>query len=1553
MDRFENKAAVTAAIATYSSKLMRSDEHALVDFYDFSEFVNQFYQNISFEELKKADIELMSFQVEKAWNLIQKRSSDMPLIVFDGASIYLHNDNRSFLVDSVTSELQRLGYVIDVLIHPVIKVIRDVDGNLCDLYKSENSTIEECAENIGFESLIYLNLKVCLDESQQDFLRSQLLHVLKNVSFAVDDYQSMRQQSQEIAKTYVRLYQEEFFLNESLVDIAGFLNWLDQDNFIFLGSRYFTIKGFPNPAFATISCDNIFSENLGIFRDLTYANHEDLAAKIVQNSSEKSFEFPSFFSIMKTKIRSVVHRPSRMNSFEILDIDEQGSVLGVYQFVGMFTRSSFSKSPFSIPILQKKVQKILNRFGFPPQWHNGKLLISILNSVPQDELFQITENELYDLCAKVMQLKEQVAVFIHEDNFSSFSTIMIYLPRDRYSFGIKEKFENYLSSTLKENVTSSHVYLSDFPFARLIFVSDSKSLNVDCLELAEQLDQLSLSWVEQLIRHSALFSQYQKTFPIAYQEAFSPSDAIIDFESLRQVNEVNPIRLRCFSPKDAENFKVNIFHLHQALPLSSLLPILENLGLKVLSETSYLLKINNDDIWLHSFEFQNSDLLIDDSLKQNITEAFYKVWAGEVENDSFNQLILTAGLTYRDVIVIRAYTRALRQMRFQYSTDYVAAIFSRYPKITKMLVSFFKDKFKENQQDLSSHLKQIYEELRSVSRIDDDRIIRRFLNILQATLRTNYYQNSFGSYLSFKFDSMLLDSIPEPKPLFEIFIYSPRFEACHLRGGKVSRGGIRWSDRAEDFRDEVLGLMKAQMVKNSIIVPLGSKGGFFVKNYEHLLMQGACAEVLRLEVISCYRLMMEGLLGLTDNLINGKIVKPIDTVCYDNDDPYLVVAADKGTATFSDTANSVSRDYEFWLSDAFASGGSYGYDHKKIAITARGAFVSIDRHFRELDFDIYSTPFTAIGVGDMAGDVFGNGMLQTDKIKLIAAFNHQHIFLDPNPDAETSYCERKRLFDLPNSKWSDYDPSCLSKGGGVFDRSLKIIPLSFEVRSFLSAAFHKEIPEELSPDELISYLIKAPIDLLWFGGIGTFIKESHETHVEVGDHQNDRVRVNAKDINARVVGEGANLAMTQRARIEYALKGGKINTDAIDNSAGVDCSDHEVNLKILFSTLLAEGRITFEERNQLLKSMTDDVTNLILQDNKLQTQILSIMERLAVKEINTYQALIRNLESDPYYPLNRALEFLPEDDVFERRLSQKQSLTRPELAILLSYSKISLYQRILDSGLPENSYFDDYLICYFPKLIQSSFASEIKKHPLRHEIVATVLSNQLINRVGPEFVFEISQVVGVSIIEVLDAFICIVRIFNLDLLWDEVENIQSLEDRYKTLISIKQGVEQCVVVFLRHKVSCHLDECFSYLGQSMDVLLTEFKRQNTDAEFENYKNIWPILLDIACEGLKDESQKLISACLEINSVFGFENMSSLINSINVDSQWQKAAKVSLVDDLIQSQAQLTKQIVAAGGINEWKKTRQNMIDILQQNSRLATNDFAFLSYSVRQLQRLF
>jgi glutamate dehydrogenase len=892
-------------------------------------------------------------------------------------------------------------------------------------------------------------------------------------------------------------------------------------------------------------------------------------------------------------------------------------------------------------------------------------------------------------------------------------------------------------------------------------------------------------------------------------------------------------------------------------------------------------------------------------------------------------------------------------MHFPYSSDYVAAIFSRYPKITKMLVSFFKEKFREDQHDLSVHLKQIYEELKAVSRIDDDRIIRRFLNILQATLRTNYYQDSFGSYLSFKFDSMLIDGIPEPKPLFEIFIYSPRFEACHLRGGKVSRGGIRWSDRAEDFRDEVLGLMKAQMVKNSIIVPLGSKGGFFVKNYETLLTQGSSAEALRLEVVSCYRLMMEGLLGLTDNLINGKIVKPIDTVCYDNDDPYLVVAADKGTATFSDTANSVSRDYGFWLGDAFASGGSYGYDHKKIAITARGAFVSIDRHFRELDFDIYKTPFTAVGVGDMAGDVFGNGMLQTDKIKLIGAFNHQHIFLDPNPDAEASYCERKRLFDLPNSKWSDYNLNCLSKGGGIFNRSLKIIPLSFEVRSFLSAAFQKEISEELSPDELISYLIRAPVDLLWFGGIGTFIKESYETHTEVGDHQNDRVRVNAKDINARVIGEGANLAMTQRARVEYALKGGKINTDAIDNSAGVDCSDHEVNLKVLFSTLLTEGRITFDERNQLLKSMTEDVTDLILEDNKRQTQILSIMERLASKEIDTYRALIRNLESDPYYPLNRALEFLPEDDEFERRLSQKQSLTRPELAILLAYSKISLYQRILDSGLPENSYFDDYLIRYFPELIQSDLASEIKKHPLRNEIVATVLSNQLINRVGPEFIFEISQVVGVSIIEVLDAFVCIVRIFNLEALWDEVENIQSLEDRYKTLISIKQGIEQCVVVLLRHKVSCSLDGCLIHLGQSIDVLLTEFKQQSEDAEFENYKNIWPILLDIACEGPQENPQELISACLASRSVFGFENMSVLINSINVDSQWQKSAKVSLFDDLINYQAQLVKQIVAAGGINEWLQTRQNMVGVLQQNSRLATNDFAFLSYSVRQLQRLF
>jgi len=775
--------------------------------------------------------------------------------------------------------------------------------------------------------------------------------------------------------------------------------------------------------------------------------------------------------------------------------------------------------------------------------------------------------------------------------------------------------------------------------------------------------------------------------------------------------------------------------------------------------------------------------------------------------------------TVQKINIFKAYAHFLRQVEFDYPLDVMANVLTQHWITTQTLRDLFHARFSPLSASTEKEnclLTNIEEQLKAITNKDHHEILRRFLNCIQATVRTNFYQEPGREWLSLKFDCGTLVNLPKPSPLYEIFIYAPFMEACHLRSDKISRGGIRWSDRPEDFRNETLSLMKTQTVKNAVIVPLGSKGTFLAARYQDIQENGASAADLKAEVIRCYDAMIRGLLDITDNLIGGNVQHPPQTVCHDGDDPYLVVAADKGTSSFSDLANKIAAEYGFWLGDAFASGGAHGYDHKKMAITSKGAWISIDRHFRELGIDYQETPFTVVGIGDMSGDVFGNGMLRSNKAKLIAAFDHRHIFIDPNPDPAKSFDERRRLFNLENSSWADYNPGLISKGGGVFSRTDKTITLSPEIKQTFGIAENTKV---LTPNELISILLKENVDLLWFGGVGTFIKASHESHGDVHDHHNDAIRVDAKDIKATIIGEGANLGVTQKGRIEFALKGGKINTDAIDNSAGVDCSDHEVNLKIFFSHLEQEGKINRLERNQLLHAMTEEVSELILRDNYRQTLILSLMERSETGDLDAYQSLIKYLESDSELPLNRQIECVPSDEEINRRRLNHQGLTssqikssglprfarhdetpassggpkgrgdpekqvsssslgltRPELAILLAYAKNNLHRHLMvslkDSDLP---LFDSYFIGYFPKTLQDRFPDDLLNHPLKKEILVTVLANDVMNRMGPCFLHQVCQSYKVDFLTALTAYLKVIQSSDSQSLWENTDNLISIE----------------------------------------------------------------------------------------------------------------------------------------------------------------------------------
>ena len=1122
-----------------------------------------------------------------------------------------------FLVDSVRMALNRLGINSHLLLHTPVAVKRDAKNNLVDFLELGSKS-----KALSKETIFLIEIDRQTSKDAIDSLTKELRSVMDEVSLTVADWEPMRNKLQDVTKAFEA--KNGNCSKEITRETKTFLNWLYDHNYTLMGYRYYKVVGIEGD-FEWIAENE---SSLGLMKN-SQSDRKRLLSAQPASAREVALS-PSPLMLTKSNTHARVHRPAYMDYVGVKEFDKNGNVVGEHRFLGLYSASFYNTSATSLPILKEKINRICAASGFEPGSHAYKAILNIIETYPRDELLQGSDEELGQILLGILQMQERgiSRLFVRKDAFGRFFSCMVYMPRERYNTQLRKDTQALLKQSFRsDDEVEFTTYFSESVYARthyLVRVKDNSG-EFDVKEIEKNIAELTKSWADRLgtaLRQEfgegkgkTLEQKYGNAFTRSYKDQNLPSAALVDIELIEQLSDTNTLDMLYYRPQeegpDSRGVKLKLFHKNEPIHLSDVLPMLENFGLRVIDESPYQVTCSGGDVhWIMDFSMlQNEhDKKMDMEQAQGLfQDAFAKVWYGDLEDDGFNRLVLSAGLTGRSVTILRAYAKYMRQTGSSFSLDYIAGTLADYPNIAEMLVELFAERFdpnrKRNKKKSEALQTKIESALDDVSNLDDDRIIRRYEDMILATLRTNFYQPDLEGndkpYASFKIQPELIPDMPLPLPKFEIFVYSPRVEGVHLRGGKVARGGLRWSDRQEDFRTEVLGLVKAQQVKNTVIVPVGAKGGFVCKQLPNTKDRG---EIFK-EGQACYRIFIRSLLDITDNIVDGAIVPPTNVVRLDEDDPYLVVAADKGTATFSDIANGISEEYGFWLGDAFASGGSIGYDHKKMGITAKGAWESVKRHFREIGIDCQTTEFTCVGVGDMAGDVFGNGMLLSKHTRIVGAFNHLHIFFDPNPDAKASYKERQRLFENPSLTWDDYDKSLISKGGGIFNRSSKSIKLTSEMKKWLGTR-----QATMTPNELIHNMLQMPVDLIWNGGIGTYVKATSETHSEVGDRANDNVRVNGNQVQAKIVGEGGNLGLTQLGRIEYAANGGRVNTDFIDNVGGVDCSDNEVNIKILLNSLVNSGDLTIKQRNELLYDMTDDVSDLVIQDCYRQTQSISITE---------------------------------------------------------------------------------------------------------------------------------------------------------------------------------------------------------------------------------------------------------------------------------------------------------------------------------------------------------
>jgi glutamate dehydrogenase len=1289
--------------------------------------------------------------------------------------VQIVNDDMPFLVDSVQMELARHGLTLHLIAHPIVTVRRDAHGKLVELLAQEEG------ERTTRESLMHVEVDRIVDSAQRSQLAADLVRVLGDVRIAVTDWKAMQQKMRDVSAELGR--DPPPLPPETVAETRAFLDWLVDNHFTYIGYRAHDLVTTPDGLGLSI----VKGSGLGLLRERSEAalspSFMQLPARLREHARDRNM-----LVITKSNWRATVHRPGYLDYIGVKRYDASGQVSGEHRFIGLYTSTAYSANPADIPLLRHKVARVIERAGVPPGSHAGKTLANILDTYPRDELFQIDEDALTRTALAILKLegRQRLRLFLRYDLYERFVTCLVYAPRERYTTELRLRWQKILVGAFNGSGSEFAVLLSQSALVRVLITVRTQPGQLprpDARELERKLAEASRRWEDDLQqaldrtlgegRAGPLLRRYANAFPAAYREDFQARSGVHDIEMVERALATGTVAMNLYRPVDAGPgaLRFKLAHRGGPVPLSNALPMLERMGLTVIEERPYRITPEGAQrVWLHDYGLVAANVDVDvDEVRPLFENAFARVFAGRVESDDFNRLVMLARLTVHEVVVLRAYGRYLRQIGFPLSQAFIEQTLAAHPSIARLLVKLFRLRFDPERLDADAEARQvraIEAALERVANLNEDRVLRQYVALIQATLRTNFWRTQADGgrrpFLSLKLDPSKVPGMPEPRPMFEIFVYSTRFEGVHLRGGRVARGGLRWSDRPEDFRTEVLGLVKAQIVKNVVIVPTGSKGGFVLKRAP----SPADREAFMKEGVACYQDYLRGLLDLTDNLVQGEVAPPPQVRRHDGDDPYLVVAADKGTATFSDHANAISAEYRFWLGDAFASGGSAGYDHKGMGITARGAWESVKRHFRELGVDVQTTDFTAVGIGDMSGDVFGNGMLRSKHIRLIAAFDHRHVFIDPDPDAAASFAERQRLFNLERSSWADYAPERISAGGGVWPRSAKSIPISPQARAALSID-----AEQLTPAELMRAILRAPVDLLYNGGIGTYIKASSETHADVGDRANDALRVDGSELRCKVVAEGGNLGATQRGRIEFAAAGGRINTDAIDNSAGVDTSDHEVNIKILLGLPIADGALTQRQRNDVLASMTDEVAELVLRDNYEQTQILSLGGRIAPLLIEDHARFIRFLEREGV--LNRALEYLPTDEDIAERAAQKRGLTAPERAVLLAYAKIWLASEIERSTLPDDPWVAQTLVEYFPAKLRTAYAGYMPRHPLRRDIIATAIVNQTVNRVGSAFVYRQRESAGATTDDVVRAHLITREAFALRPLWAAIEALDN------------------------------------------------------------------------------------------------------------------------------------------------------------------------------------
>ncbi|MDO9428837.1 MAG: NAD-glutamate dehydrogenase [Methylobacterium sp.] len=1270
------------------------------------------------------------------------------------------NDNRPFLLDSALAELTGQGLTPLLVAHPILGVERDGDGALVRVV---GETTADAHGAFARESFIHLHLDRLDAGEARDRVAAGLAAVFRDVARATDDHDAMAERLDVLARDYAT--GPASLPEAEMREAHAFLEWLRDGHFTLLGLREYDLTGGGHAV--------VPEANLGVLRDPAVEVLRRGRTLADDTPEIRAFlEEPQALLVTKASIKSRVHRAAHLDYVGIKLFSRDGSLSGEVRLVGLFTAAAYTALAREVPYLRRKVAAVVARADLDPTSHAGRSLLNVLETYPRDDLFQIDLDRLYRFTLAIGSLAEgpRIRVLSRPDRFGRFVSLLVYVPKDRYDSQVRARIGLYLAKAYGGRFSASYPDFPEGPLARthyIIGLPEDGAAERDPAALEAGIGALVRTWGDDLRlalseampgrQARALAARYTDAFSAAYRENFAPAVAIGDIAVLEALSEARPravdIGRRDTDP--AHQIRLKVFSRGASLSLSDRVPALENLGFRVINERTYRIRTGDGpdaaQVWLHDMLLERATgAPIDrDRLEAPLEAALLAVAAGDAESDGYNRLVLEAELGWRDVALLRGLGRYLRQLRVRYGQDYLAATLSQHPAIATRIVALFHSRFDPAGQDHAAREAAIRAEIETalsdVTSLDEDRILRRFVNLVEAAVRTNFFQTrddgGMRETIAFKFACSKVSGMPLPRPFFEIFVYAPRLEGVHLRYGYVARGGLRWSDRPEDFRTEILGLVKAQQVKNAVIVPVGAKGGFFPKR----LPPASDREAWLAEGTESYRVFIRTLLELTDNIVDDAIRPPADTVRHDSDDAYLVVAADKGTATFSDIANALSLERGHWLGDAFASGGSQGYDHKRMGITARGAWEAVKRHFREMDVDVQSDPVTVVGVGDMSGDVFGNGMLLSRSLRLVAAFDHRDIFLDPAPDPAASFAERRRLFDLGRSSWRDYDTALVSPGGGVFSRSLKTIPLSSEIQAVLG--FERA---EATPAEVMQAILKAPVDLLWFGGIGTYVRAGSETDEDAGDRANDAVRITGSVLRARVVGEGANLGLTQRGRIEAARAGVRLNTDAIDNSAGVNTSDVEVNIKIALMTPERDGRLDAPARNALLAAMTDEVAALVLRNNELQTLALSLALRRGMGETGFAVRTLQALEAEGR--LDRTVEFLPDDAAIAERMRRGEGLTRPEYAVVLAYAKLSLYDAILASPVPNDPYFDRELQRYFPQALRTQFPDAVKGHRLRREIIATALSNIIVNRGGPSLVTRLVDETGADAATIAKAY---------------------------------------------------------------------------------------------------------------------------------------------------------------------------------------------------------